>query len=193
MTAPHRHGSFSRGAVVTRAVQLGASGALAATLVRPNMGDALAQSTAVASPTAMPDLIRAWLDAWNSTAPATQLAALYAADGVYEDVPSLTHSQGGDVHGFLAPFVKGVGDIKVTPMDAFATADWATLEYTFAGTDRGAIPGGHGKPFSVRIATVFQLRGDKIARSSDYYDSTTIARQLGLVPAPGTPAATPSS
>lgn len=180
------HGAISRRAVVTGAAKVGMAGALAATLARQG-GAVLAQGT----PGAMPGILQQWVTAYQSTDPATQVAALYTPDAVYEDVPSDTRSQGGDVHGFLTPFVKGVGDIKLTPMNAFATAEWAVLEYTFAATDRGFIPGGEGKPFSVRIATIFQLQGNKITRSSDYYDVTTILGRLGLLPAPGTPAATP--
>ena len=70
------------------------------------------------------------------------------------------------------------------PRSAFATADWAALEYDFAGTNQGFVPGAaaRGKPFSVRIATIFALRGDKIQRSSDYYDAATILTQLGMMP-----------
>lgn len=178
-------GAFSRRTVVTGAAKVGLAGALAA-LAR--QGDAvLAQGT----PGAMPDILQKWITAYESTDPATQVAALYTADAVYEDVPSDNRSKGGDVKGFLTAFTKGVSDIKLTSMNAFATAEWAVLEYTFAATDRGFIPGAEGKPFSVRIATIFQLQGDKITRSSDYYDTTTIVRQLGLLPTPATPAATP--
>jgi steroid delta-isomerase-like uncharacterized protein len=182
-----RQGSaaFSRRAVVAGAAKVSMAGALAA-LARP--GEA-----ALAQGTAMPNIIQQWVTAYQSTDLATQVAALYTPDAVYEDVPTNTRSQGGDVHGFLAAFAKGVSDVKLTPMDAFSTSEWAALEYTFSATDRGLIPGGEGKSFSVRIATIFQLQGDKIARSSDYYDSATIASQLGLVPASGTPVATPVS
>jgi hypothetical protein len=37
----------------------------------------------------------------------------------------------------------------------------------------------------VRTVTVFELEGDKIRRSSDYYDVATILGQLGLMPAAG--------
>ena len=88
--------------------------------------------------------------------------------------------------------MSAVGDIHLTLQDGFATADWATLEYAFAATNKGFVPGAaaQGKPFTVRIATIFVLSGGKISRSSDYYDAATILGQLGLLPAPG---ATPSA
>lgn len=168
------------------------TGGLAAAGLALAPGWVAAQASPMATPGALPDPLRAWVAAWNSSDPAGQIAALYTPDGVYEDVPSNTHSQGGDVRGFLTPFVKAVSDVTVTPTNGFATSDWATLEYVFGATDRGLIPGGVGKHFSVRIATVFQLQGGKIARSSDYYDNQTLLAQLGLVPGPATPAATPT-
>ena len=165
------------------------SGGLAAAGLALAPGWVAAQASPIATPGALPDPLRAWVAAWNSSDPAGQLAALYTPDGVYEDVPSNTHSQGGDVHGFLVPFVQGVGGITLEPTNAFASAEWAILEYVFGGVDNGFIPAGKGKHFSVRIATVFQLQGGKIARSSDYYDVQTILVALGLVPGPATPAA----
>jgi hypothetical protein len=50
-------------------------------------------------------------------------------------------------------------------------------------------PGGVGRRFAVRGATVFELAGGRIRRSSDYADAATILRQLGLLPTPGTPTA----
>jgi steroid delta-isomerase-like uncharacterized protein len=167
---------------------LGTAGLAAAGLaLAPDL--VAAQASPMATPAALPDPVRAWVAAWNSADPAGQVAALYTPDGVYEDVPSNTRSKGGDVQGYLTPFVKSVSDITVTPTDAFATAEWAALEYVFAATDQGYIPGGQGKRFSVRTATIFQLQGGKIARSSDYLDVQTILVQLGLVPGPATPAA----
>lgn len=176
-------------APLSRRRLLGAGGLAAGLALVP---DLVAAQASMATPTALPDIISAWVAAWNSADPATQVAALYTPDGVYEDVPSNTHSNAGDVQGFLAPFVKVVSAITVTPTDGFATAAWGTLEYVFAATNQGFIPGGMGKHFAVRTATVFQLQGSKIARSSDYLDVQTILAQLGLVPGAATPVATPT-
>jgi steroid delta-isomerase-like uncharacterized protein len=179
---------MSRRSVVGRVGVGGAAAFLAARAIGP----ALAQDASpVASPVALSSLLQSWVDAWNA-ADANAIAALYTPDGVYEDVPSNSTSKNGDVAGFLGGFMAAVSDIHVTPRSGFATADWAALEYDFAATNKGFVPGApaQGKPFSVRIATIFQLNGGKISRSSDYYDSATILGQLGLMPAPGaTPAA----
>ncbi len=181
MTSPFAV-SISRRAVV---VQASAGGAAALLAARP-LGRALAQdATPVASPAALPSLLQSWVDAWNAADPKA-IAALYTPDAVYEDVPSNTTSKNGDVAGFLGGFMSAVSDIHVTPRTGFATAEAAALEYDFSATNKGFVPGAaaQGKPFSVRIATIFALSGDKISRSSDYYDAATILAQLGLMPAP---------
>lgn len=150
-------------------------------------------AAAQSSPTTLPTALKAWVDAWNGpTDPATALAALYTSDGVYEDVPTNTHSAPGQIAAFLAPFLKGISEVKVEPVSGFATTDWAALEYRFSAKNQGVFPGPAGKAFDVRIATIFGLSGDKISRSSDYYDDATILTQLGVMPGSGaTPAATP--
>jgi ketosteroid isomerase-like protein len=40
-----------------------------------------------------------------------------------------------------------------------------------------------GKKFSVRGVSVIEVREGKIFRNLDFYDSATIMRQLGLLPA----------
>ncbi|HEU0116020.1 MAG TPA: ester cyclase [Thermomicrobiales bacterium] len=179
---------ISRRAAVGR---IGVGGAAALVAARA-VGSALAQDASpVASPAALPPLLQSWIDAWN-TSDAKAIAALYTPDGVYEDVASATMSTGGDVAGYLGAFIASVGNIQVTAQTGFATPDWAALEWTFAATNNGFVPGAaaQGKSFSVRVATIFALSGDKIRRSADYLDAATILGQLGLMPAPG---ATPTA
>jgi steroid delta-isomerase-like uncharacterized protein len=173
--------SLSRRGVIARIGAGGLGLALAARL-----GLAAAQTT-------LPPALKAWVDAWNGpTNPAAAIAALYTSDGVYEDVPSNTHSAPGKIDSFLTPFLKGISEVKVEPVSGFSTSDWAALEYRFSAKNQGVFPGPAGKAFDVRIATIFELSGDKISRSSDYYDDATILTQLGVLPGSGaTPVASP--
>jgi steroid delta-isomerase-like uncharacterized protein len=177
--------------LVSRRAALAAAslGGLGVVLHHP-VASAAQAATPMASPVALPSLLQQWVAAWNAH-DAQAIAALYTPDAVYEDVPSNTASTNGDVAGFLGPFFAVVADVQLTPQHGVATADWAVLEYDFAATNNGFIPGAaaQGKSFSVRIATIFALRGDKIQRSSDYYDAATILAQLGMMPGP---AATPT-
>jgi hypothetical protein len=109
-------------------------------------------------------------------------------------VPNGTAVQGENIPGFVENILHVLTDIHLDLHDAFGAGNWATAEYTFSATNNGLIPvpGTTGKSFSVRTVTVFELLGDKILRSSDYYDSATILKQLGVMPEPGgAPAASP--
>ncbi len=135
-----------------------------------------------------------WAAAWTS-GDTDQLLALYAEDGVYEEIPTNTVATGHDeIRAFFEGTHATFSDIEVTPTTGFQTDTWATLEATFAGTYTGELPGlnpGAGQPFSVPFAVIFELEGDKIRRNADYFDLSSLLAQIGS-PAEGaeaTPAA----
>jgi len=69
---------------------------------------------------------------------------------------------------------------------AFFQGDgWALLEVNSSATDAET----GQRVTGVRIATVFELDGGLIRRSSDYYDLAGILAQLGAFPDEGTPLA----
>jgi steroid delta-isomerase-like uncharacterized protein len=76
-------------------------------------------------------------------------------------------------------------DIKFEPKSSFAVGDWLAFEYitsgTFAHSSVLAMPA-TGKTFSVHTASIIQLRKGKISRLSDYFDSATVLKQIGLTP-----------
>jgi hypothetical protein len=49
------------------------------------------------------------------------------------------------------------------------------------------VPSTLGKSFTVRASTIFDLKGNKIQRSADYYDRVAILVQSGLIPPPPAP------
>jgi ketosteroid isomerase-like protein len=51
----------------------------------------------------------------------------------------------------------------------------------FSGTDKDVFK--TGKKFSVRGVSVIEVREGKISRCLDFYDSATIMRQVGVLPA----------
>jgi steroid delta-isomerase-like uncharacterized protein len=180
--------SFSRRTALARL----AGGGLGLTLA----GRHFAVSAQEASPEAMAGEIAplpaAWAAAWTSH-DADQLLALYAEDAVYEEKPTNTVATG---HDEIRAFFEGTNDvfsnIEVTPTTGFQTEGWAVLEGTFAGHYAGQIPGlpaGAGQPFAVPFAAIMELEGDKIRRSADYFDLSSVLAQIGA-PAGGT-AATP--
>jgi hypothetical protein len=124
------------------------------------------------------------------------MAALYTADGAYEDVPNNFIARGQEIPAFLAMGEYGLGDVHLEITNGFGAAEGAVIEYLFHATNQGLIPipGTEGKSFTSRAVTIFELEGDMIRRSSDYYDLVAILTQIGALPSTvpaATTAATP--
>ncbi len=145
---------------------------------------AAAQADATPGVAALPAVVQAWVEAYNGRDFAA-MAALYAADGVYEDVPNNFAARGDEIPNFLATAEQGFGDVRVDVTGGFGTDTWAAVEYLFSATNLGMIPipGTEGMAFTSRAVTIFELSADKIRRSSDYYDLVSILTQLGVMPA----------
>jgi steroid delta-isomerase-like uncharacterized protein len=177
---------------LSRRVMLGSIGAGGFALALRSMAAAAQEST----PAAAPPVVEAWLAAWSAPDPAAAVAALYTSDAIYEDVPSDTRSEPGQVEAFLRAFVDQISDIRMERRSAFGAGGWAASEWVFSFRYTGQFPGlppGTGQPVSFHGATIFELSGDQIRRSSDYYDNVPLLAAVGLLPMPGTPVATPGS
>jgi steroid delta-isomerase-like uncharacterized protein len=141
-----------------------------------------------ATPAGVPPIVQAWIDAWNTGDPAVNLAALYTADAIYEDVPTglSTATTGTDVATFLSGFVQAISDLDMQLRSGFGTSEHAAAEWDFAFRYTGqmaGLPAGSGQPILWHGTTIFDLAGDQIARSADYYDNTGFLAAVGLLPA----------
>lgn len=175
-------------APVTRRAAVGAAGVGIVSLglgVRPASASASAQAT----PTALPPVVERWAAAWTAH-DAEALAALFTADGLYEDLAFGASYQGPDgVAEWMMRTLAFLPDASIELVAAFQAGDRATAEWIFTGTRLA--PGGpqeEGDPgtFAVRAASVFELEGDLIRRVSDYYNPTDLSSQ----PAPANDADT---
>lgn len=134
-----------------------------------------------ASAASLPPLLRAWADAYTA-GDAAAVAALYTEDGVYEDVPSGRIARGREeIAGYLEQSVAQLPGLGVEPTAGYRGEGWAVVEYVFSATDAAS-----GRPFSARATTVFELDGDLIRRSADYYDLLGVLFPDGPPPAAGT-------
>lgn len=122
-----------------------------------------------------------WIAAWNSHDPDTMLP-LFADDIFYEDVAfgSVNHGK-TELRKFAADEFDGAPDLELKLLRADFHGNHGTIEWTFSGTDKGVFK--TGKKFSVRGVSVIDLRDGKISRNLDFYDSATIMRQVGVLPA----------
>lgn len=77
------------------------------------------------------------------------------------------------------------GEVKVTKV--IVQDDWAVVEFINRGTQTGPLRSSlgtfppSGKFMQVRYCSVMRVADGQVVEGRDYYDSASIARQLGLV------------
>ena len=126
-------------------------------------------------------LAEKWIAAWNSHNP-DKMLPLFTEDVVYEDVAFGEVSHGSvELRKFVVSEIDGVPDLELKLLRSNIQGDHGTIEWTFSGTDKGVFK--TGKKFSVRGVSVIDMREGKIFRNLDFYDSATIMRQVGVLPA----------
>ena len=122
-----------------------------------------------------------WIAAWNSHSP-DKMLPVFTDDIFYEDVAFGEVSHGSaQLRKFAASEFEGVPDLELKLVRASVHGGHGTIEWVFSGTDKGVFK--TWKKFSVRGVSVIDVRDGKIARSLDFYDSATIMRQVGVLPA----------
>lgn len=140
-----------------------------------------------------PKILEAWINNFYLATDTTAFAALYTDDGIFEDVPGGIKIQSpNNIKCFVEYALTLFGNFKIEIISTFTGQNKAVAEYLFTATNTGLIPvpSTIGKSFTVRTVTVLDLKGNKIERSSDYYDNAAILAQLGLIeplPAPQLP------
>jgi steroid delta-isomerase-like uncharacterized protein len=148
-----------------------------------------AQEASPAASMALPPLLQQASETFNS-GDAAAVAALYAEDGVHEDIPAGVRVQGREaITAYVAEVFGQLDDFRFEPVFGWKDGDVAVLEYTLTGTDPES-----GQPVTYRGVIVAEYDGDLIRRSTDYYDLASILSQLGLLDlGEGTMAATPAA
>ena len=122
-----------------------------------------------------------WVAGWNSH-DADKLVSAFTSDVVYEDVAFGEVSHGAaELRKFAASEFAAVPDLSIKLLHSYVHDGHGMIEWSFSGTDKDIFK--TGKKFSVRGASVIDVRGGKISRSLDFYDAATIMRQVGALPA----------
>lgn len=125
-------------------------------------------------------LVQRNFDAWNAHDP-DKVASLYTDDVIYEDVPFGEVARGhAELRKMAADFFANVPDLKLEVVTSSSMGNHGSVEWVFSGTDVGLYK--TRKKFSVRGASVYELRGGKFSGNRDYYDSASMMRQLGVLP-----------
>jgi steroid delta-isomerase-like uncharacterized protein len=125
-------------------------------------------------------LVEKQFEAWNAH-DADSVASFYTDDVVYEDVTYGMVAHGhAEMRKLAANFFATVPDLKLEVVHSSLENGRGCVEWVFSGTDVGIYK--TGKKFSVRGASVFEMRGRKFSSNKDFYDSGTIMRQVGVLP-----------
>jgi steroid delta-isomerase-like uncharacterized protein len=121
-----------------------------------------------------------WIAAWNSH-DVKKFAPLFTDGALYEDVTFGEVNRGsGELRKFAAAFFDAVPDMRMELIGSSVENGHGTIEWRLSGTDKGVYK--TGKKFSIRGASIIDVRGGKISRNLDFYDSAGIMRQVGLLP-----------
>jgi steroid delta-isomerase-like uncharacterized protein len=77
------------------------------------------------------------------------------------------------------------GEVKIT--NVIVAGEWAVVEFVNRGTQTGTLHSSlgefppTGRAMEVRYCSVMRVKDGKVVEGRDYYDSASIAKQLGLV------------
>lgn len=131
-------------------------------------------------------MMKDYFTAWNSHK-VDKITSFFTDDCVYEDVAT-----GFVRHGKKeqAALVTGLfdwsPDYQLELKSAFGGGVWAASEWVMTGTQSGDIStpriAATGRRFSIRGASITELRNGKISRNTDYWDWASFLRQVGMMP-----------
>jgi len=132
-------------------------------------------------------IVRQFHESWDLRDP-ERGAAVIAEDCHFEDVARgelLSGPEGyiRDYHRWREAFPDGELDIT----RVIVQGDWAVVEFVNRGTQTGPLHSSlgvfppSGRRMEVRYCSVMRVADGMVVEGRDYYDSASIAKQLGLV------------
>ncbi len=131
-------------------------------------------------------IVRIFHESWDLRDP-ERGAAVIAEDCHFEDVARGQFLPGPegykrDYHRWREAFPDG--ECKI--INVIVQGDWAVVEFVNRGTQTGPLHSSlgtfapSGRRSEVRYCSVMRVADGMVVEGRDYYDSTTIVRQLGL-------------
>ncbi len=121
-----------------------------------------------------------WAAAWNSH-DAAKVVALFAENGVYEDVPFGSTNRGKTaLRQYAETYFAAVPDMTTTITGSAIANGRGYVEWVFSGTDVGLYK--TNKKFSVRGVSIIAVKNGKITSDRDYYDLAALMKQVGVAP-----------
>ena len=107
-----------------------------------------------------------------------------------DDVITVSVADGSVIHGkeelraFVNSYFVGFKDFKMELTSSFTSGNRQCEEWVISGTHTGVFQGlaATGKHISVHGILVREMKKGKTSHVSNYFDSATLMRQLGLLP-----------
>jgi steroid delta-isomerase-like uncharacterized protein len=117
----------------------------------------------------------------------------FAENAVFTDITMPQPHQGREaIRKSFEAGRRACPDLRLTPTNWIASENQVVMEYTVTGTQSGPweIPGvgtipASNKRFQTKGVAVAKVSGGRIVGVTDYSDSASIYRQLGLTPPSG--------
>lgn len=109
----------------------------------------------------------------------------WADDGVEDIVPVGVFRGKDEIRGFASGFLAASSDLEMTVERVIADDSHAVVEWRMRGTFDGSFQGLEptGRKIDLRGTDILEIEDDRIKRLTAYYDATTFARQVGMMPA----------
>jgi predicted ester cyclase len=94
------------------------------------------------------------------------------------------------ITGYVASWLKGFPDARMTVHHEIVSGPWVVQEYTFEGTHRGMLAGPFGEiaPTNKKVAgkgvQLIRFENDLVVDCRLYFDMVETLTQLGIMPVP---------
>jgi len=116
-----------------------------------------------------------------------QILSICSDDCIVEVIPSGSPLKGKEeIRNFYEVFFKAYPDFNLEIQSNFASGNQVCGESIMSGTHKGKMPDmpiePTGKHFSVRSASVTELKDGKAYKSRIYFDMASLLQQLGVMP-----------
>jgi steroid delta-isomerase-like uncharacterized protein len=127
-------------------------------------------------------MLQDWNEAWNAHE-VDKILSYFTDDIVFEDLGGARVMRGkAQMRIWITETLSAFPDFRTDVKSLFVSGRRAGSEWVATGTLKGRLH--HlkptGKSYSVRGASITELRDGKIKRNVDYYDSAIMIRQLFL-------------
>lgn len=109
--------------------------------------------------------------------------SFYSDDVVFIDVSMAEPLRGKPaMRAFMRGMYDAFSDLRAENVNVFGDDVFVAAEYDLVGTNDGPLDGQPptGKSFRLQAVSVYEARGDIFVRETFYWDSLTLARQLGV-------------